>query len=149
MAQWLVDTCVWSLALRRDAPAHAPAVRRLFDALTDEQDWVLTTGVVLQELLQGARGPKSTGLILEYFDALSMIDPRRSDYIDAANIYNTCRRAGVQLGTMDALIAQLCISRDLMLLTTDNDFLHAAKHVPLQLWQPPDMPNSDSETAQL
>jgi predicted nucleic acid-binding protein len=47
---------------------------------------------------------------------------------------NTCRRAGVQIGTVDALIAQLCIRHGLTLLTTDLDFTHAAKHCDLKVW---------------
>jgi hypothetical protein len=46
---------------------------------------------------------------------------------------NTCRRNGVQIGTIDAVIAQLCIEHDLSLLTADNDFIHAARFVPLRL----------------
>lgn len=37
------------------------------------------------------------------------------------------------LGTIDALIAQLCIEHDLALLTADKDFTHAARFVPLRL----------------
>jgi len=47
---------------------------------------------------------------------------------------NRCRRAGLQLGTMDAVIARLCIHHELMLLTTDNDFVLAARHCDLQVW---------------
>ena len=47
---------------------------------------------------------------------------------------STCRRAGVQLGTVDAVIAQLCIRHGLTLLTMDLDFMHAAKHCDLQVW---------------
>ena len=47
---------------------------------------------------------------------------------------NTCRRAGVQLGTVDALIAQLCIRHGLTLLTTDLDFTHAARYCDLKVW---------------
>ncbi len=50
-----VDTSVWSLAFRRDSPAEVPEVRRLRDALL-EGEAVHTTGLVLQELLQGCRG---------------------------------------------------------------------------------------------
>jgi hypothetical protein len=50
---------------------------------------------------------------------------------------NTCRRAGIQVGTIDALLAQLCIRNDLALLTTDNDFVHAALHCPLKVWKSP------------
>lgn len=47
---------------------------------------------------------------------------------------NTYRRAGVQLGTVDALIAQLCIRHGLTLLTTDLDFTHAARYCDLEVW---------------
>ena len=45
------------------------------------------------------------------------------------------RRAGVQIGTIDALLAQLCIRHELTLLTTDNDFVQAAAHCPLRVWK--------------
>lgn len=54
----------------------------------------------------------------------------------AAELRNKCRRAGVQVGTIDALIAQLCIRHDLVLLTTDRDFVLAAGHCTLQVWKP-------------
>lgn len=54
--------------------------------------------------------------------------------MDAANLRNRCRRAGVQLGTVGALIAQLCIRHDLVLLTMDGDFAAAANHSDLEVW---------------
>ena len=45
------------------------------------------------------------------------------------------RRDGVQVGTIDALLTQLCIRHDLTLLTTDNDFVRAASHCPLRVWK--------------
>ncbi|MDT8440011.1 MAG: PIN domain-containing protein, partial [Wenzhouxiangellaceae bacterium] len=68
------------------------------------------------------------------FSALPLLVPDRIDYIDAAEARNHCRRAAVQLGTIDALIAQLCIRHGLTLLTTDRDFCHAARHLPLRVW---------------
>jgi predicted nuclease of predicted toxin-antitoxin system len=47
---------------------------------------------------------------------------------------SSCRQAGAQIGTVDALIAQLCIRHELTLLTTDKDFTHAAKHCQLCVW---------------
>jgi predicted nucleic acid-binding protein len=129
----LVDTSVWSLALRRDAPASSPEVLALADALAGT-DVVVTTGLVLQELLQGFTGPKAGAAIIERFGALALLQPDRQDHIAAAELRNVCRRAGVQLGTVDALIAQLCIHHDLVLLTTDQDFMHAVKHCPLRVW---------------
>jgi len=129
----LVDTSVWSLALRRDATAGEPEVQALKDALLGD-DVIVTTGLVLQELLQGFAGPKAQALIVQRFAALPLIQPDREDYIGAAAIRNICRRAGVQMGTIDALIAQLSIRHGLTLLTTDKDFTHAAKHCALAVW---------------
>lgn len=128
----LVDTSVWSLALRRDSPTSHDAVGFLRGALARHAD-VYTTGLVLQELLQGLRGPKQRAALIERFEALPMIVPTRDDHVQAAGLRNRCRRRGVQLGTIDALFAQLCVRHDLALLTTDRDFSHAARHVALRL----------------
>jgi hypothetical protein len=129
----LVDTSVWSLALRRDADASEPEVRQLKDALLGAEV-VVTTGLVLQELLQGFSGAKAKAQIVERFAALPLLQPDRQDHIDAAALRTACRQAGVQLGTIDALLAQLCIRHVLTLLTTDRDFTHAARHCPLRVW---------------
>lgn len=131
----LVDTSVWSLALRRDASASEPEVHALKDALLGA-DVVVTTGFVLQELLQGFAGPKARAQIIERFAALPLLQPDRDDYIAAAELRNTCRRAGIQVGTIDALLVQLCIHHGLTLLTTDKDFVLASKHCALRLWAP-------------
>ena len=130
-----VDTCVWSLALRRDATVSAPQVAALRRALVEGAE-LITTGLVLQELLQGFAGPKSRAQLIEHFAALPIIAPDRSDHVNAAELRNRCRRSGVQLGTIDALLAQLCVHHDLQMLTTDDDFVRAARHVPLRLWKP-------------
>ena len=134
-----VDTSVWSLALRRNAPAPEPEVEVLKDALLGA-DVVVTTGLVLQELLQGFSGPKAAAQIVERLAALPLIQPDRDDHVAAAELRNKCRRSGVQVGTIDALIAQLCIRHDMVLLSTDNDFKMAAAHCALRLWQPRSLP---------
>lgn len=131
----LVDTSVWSLALRRDGPRTEPAVAALHEALLGAEA-VVTTGLVLQELLQGFGGPKAAASIIERFRALPMIQPDRQDHIAAAEVRNNCRRSGIQIGTIDALLIQLCGRHDMTLLSTDKDFAHAAGHVPFKLWHP-------------
>lgn len=129
----LVDTSVWSLALRRDIVAVQPEVRHLQQALLGEQT-VVTTGLVLQELLQGFSGPKARGQIIDCFSSLPLVQPDRQDHVDAAALRTKCRQGGVQIGTIDALLAQLCIRHQLTLLTTDQDFAHAARHCQLRIW---------------
>jgi hypothetical protein len=130
-----VDTSVWSLALRRDVSADELAVERLRHAL-EAGEGVFTTGLVLQELLQGFRGPKARDAIVERFRALPLLVPDRTDHVEAAELRNTCRRNGVQVGTIDALLAGLCRRHDLVMLTTDRDFDLMAQHVDLRLWGP-------------
>jgi predicted nucleic acid-binding protein len=129
----LVDTSVWSLALRRDAETSEPEVDELRNALFGSEA-IVTTGLVMQELLQGFSAPKAQARIVERFAALPLLQPDREDHIAAASLRNACRRAGVQIGTIDALLAQLCIRHDLTLLTTNRDFTHAARHCPLRVW---------------
>ena len=129
-----VDTSVWSLAFRRDAVATAVEVVALRKSL-EEGDTILTTGLVLQELLQGFAGPRARRQLIERFAALPFINPDRQDHIEAADLRNHCRRLGIQIGTIDALLAELCIRHSLTLLTTDNDFSRVATRFPLRLWK--------------
>ena len=128
-----VDTSVWSLALRRDSVPEGPAVSRLRHALNSGEA-IHTTGIVLQELLQGFRGPSAKSAILNRFAALPFIAPARGDHVDAAELRNRCRREGVQVGTIDALLAQLCIRYDLVMLSADLDFERIAQRSRLRLW---------------
>lgn len=136
-----VDTSVWSLALRRDRVPQEPAVSFLEEQLLAAEP-VVTTGLILQELLQGFNGPKAVELIVQRFRALPMLQPDRQDHMAAAEVRNLCRRSGIQLGTIDALLIQLCGRHDLTLLSTDRDFMLAARHVPFRLWQPTHSPGA-------
>lgn len=129
----LVDTSVWSLAYRRDDPSSAREVVALREALAGG-DRVVTTGIIFLELLRGFVPERAQQTIRQDFGTLDVVEPAWTDYEQAAELGNTCRRAGVQLGSIDALIAQLAIAHDLALLTTDQDFTHAARHIPLRVW---------------
>jgi predicted nucleic acid-binding protein len=131
----LVDTSVWSLVWRRDEVSVAPQAGELERALRSDEA-IYTTGLVLQELLQGFHKPKAHTQIIARFSALPLLAPDRQDYIEAAELRNRCRRKGIQVGTIDALLAQICIHHDLTILTTDKDFALAATVVPLSVWTP-------------
>ena len=129
-----VDTSVWSLALRRDAVLSLPEIDALKRAL--ETGSVVTTGLVLQELLQGFPKPHAQAQVTHYFATLPMLMPDRDDHVHAADIRNLCRRKGIQVGTIDALLARLCIRHDLPMLTTDRDFERVAELTQMPLWAP-------------
>ena len=105
----------------------------LADALRHEGS-IFTTGLILQEILQGFSGPKARKQILDRFTPLPLIVPQREDHIAAAELRNDCRRRGLQLGTIDALLARLCIRYELVMLSTDRDFEHLVRLAPLRLW---------------
>ena len=130
---FFVDTSVWSQALRRDSPSSSRAVQRLIQAIGGGET-IVTTGLVLQELLHGFSGPKARDQILDRFSAVPVLAPDRDDHIRAADLRNRCRRVGVQIGTIDALLAELCIRHDLTMLTSDNDFARIAQHSALKVW---------------
>ena len=131
----LVDTSVWSLALRRSPSSRAPEVG-LLETCLERGDLVVTTGLILQELLQGFRGPVDKERIIKNFSLLPVITPEVEDHVEAAELRNRCRRKGVQVGTIDALIAHLCIRHELSLLTTDRDFHATSRHCQLRILEP-------------
>jgi predicted nucleic acid-binding protein len=130
----LVDTSVWSLWLRRDPP-DLPELHELRRSL-EGSDLVTTTGIVAQELSQGVVSDITRVQILDRLSRLRQISVKLDDHLDAAEAFIACRRRGVQLGTVDALIATLCVRRGLTLLTTDRDFDHAAPILGLRVWRP-------------
>ena len=79
----LVDTSVWSLALRRDSPSAVAEVQALVRAI-EAGETIVTTGLVLQEILQGFSGPKARAEFLDRFSAVPLLVPDRDDHIHAA-----------------------------------------------------------------
>jgi predicted nucleic acid-binding protein len=131
---WFGYTLVWTLAFRRGVEIDVPQVQVLKTAL-ERGDSVVSTGLLLQEVLQGFVASKSRRVLMTHFSALPFINPSRQDHMEAALLRDQCRRHGVQLGTLDALIAQLCIANNLILLSTDLDFAHATTFCALRIWR--------------
>ena len=82
-----VDTSAWSLTLRRDTAAPAPVVTALVEALGQGVE-IVTTGLVLQEILQGFSGPRFREAIIERFATVPLIVPDRRDHVEAAELRN-------------------------------------------------------------
>lgn len=129
-----VDTSVWSLAFRRDAELATPEVEALRKSLNGAEI-IVSTGLILQELLQGFSGPRAAKDLIDRFSTIPFVSPDRDDHVSAAALRNQCRRGGVQVGTIDALVAQMCIRHELTLLTTDRDFQNMTAHCRLRLWK--------------
>ncbi|EMY79678.1 PIN domain protein [Leptospira weilii serovar Ranarum str. ICFT] len=118
----LVDTSVWSEALRRKGKTLKSEETFLYQIIQTEDD-ISVTGIILQEILTGIREPKIFSEIEEQFRYFTFLSPSERDHIEAAKLRNALSKKGIVLATIDALIAQLAITYNLILATYDNDFL--------------------------
>lgn len=127
----LVDTSVWIDWLRGGKGEKAA----LLDRLLDEEDVALAP-VVLQELLQGARGATELAELRASFDGLAVLLPTVKTYADAGSLFARCRWAGITpRSPHDCLIAQLAVEHGVPLLQDDKDFgLLAQMEQKLVLW---------------
>jgi predicted nucleic acid-binding protein len=117
----LIDTSVWIDWLRGTGTA---ATEALDQVLSNVLPFGIT-GVIYQEILQGADSPESFQRLADYFCTQRFYHPKDpvETYAQAANLYMHCRRRGVTIrSTVDCLIAQLALEHDLLLLHSDRDF---------------------------
>jgi predicted nucleic acid-binding protein len=135
----VVDTSVWSLALRRQRRNLTPPQRAIGLLLRDliiEGDAILL-GVVRQELLTGITVLETFEAIRHHLRSFDDDVPDVDDYERAAGFGNACTRAGISATTVDMLICAVASGRDLPILTTDDDFDRYAQHLPIKLYPHP------------
>lgn len=114
----LVDTSIWIDWLRG---RHSPQVRYLGRLL--EEETVPLAAMVLQEILQGARGPEELAKLQAFFGHLTLWLPDADTFSGAAELYARCRWAGITpRSSHDCLIAQMAIERRAVLMQDDEDF---------------------------
>lgn len=126
----LVDTSVWSIALRRDRPPDSREIDALRAAV--ERGDACLLGIILQEVLQGFPSADRTRRLVERLAPFPILSLHRGDYIYAAEIRNRCRGKGLPVSTIDAQIAAAAINHRCTLLTLDRDFAGMARHFPLR-----------------
>jgi predicted nucleic acid-binding protein len=131
----LVDTCVWSLALRRSRKhvniQEARTLDLLKELILDGRAKML--GLVRQELLSGIRHKEQFNKILAVTRNFPDITVEVEEYELAAMAYNTCRAAGIAGNPVDFLLCAIAQKRNWGVLTTDKDFVRYQKHVPFTL----------------
>lgn len=132
----IVDTSIWSLALRRHAPSMNPETEVL-RKIIEQGENIFLLGIILQEILQGVKEPVAFKRIKEHFDAFPMLEITREIYVKAAELKNHLSKKGIQVSTIDALIAAAAISNECYMFTNDKDFNHIAKHSKLKLLKMP------------
>ncbi len=127
----LVDTSVWSLALRRRTRRASRPVEE-FAALIQEGR-VVMLGSVRQELLSGVKQLKQFRALRDRLRAFPDIALEPVDYEEAASCFNRCRGKGIQGSNTDFLICAVAIRHDLSIFTTDRDFTQFSAVLPIKL----------------
>ena len=130
----IVDTCVWSLALRRNEPQDNEYVSELKELIKEVR--VQLIGSVRQELLSGIKSKKQFDLLKSHLSAYGDLELVKEDYELAAEYFNTARKKGIQGSNTDFFICAISTRHNMPILTTDNDFTNFQAVLPVKLHIP-------------
>ena len=129
----LVDTSVWSLALRRRAPAH-PAMDELRRLVAHGRAAIV--GPIRQELLSGIRDRAVFERLRDHLRAFPDEAITAVDFERAAECFNLCRTKGIQGSNTDFLLCAVAERYRFPILSTDDDFVKFGRVLPLRLHAP-------------
>lgn len=127
----LVDTSIWSLALRRahpDSGSEASELRRLI-----AEHLVEILGPIRQEVLSGVREHLQFERLEVHLRAFPDVPILTEDYVTAASFCNLCRSRGIQGSNTDFLICAVAVRNNFAVFTTDKDFALFAGRLPIVL----------------
>ena len=130
----IVDTCVWSMALRKASSEAQKTVDDLQNLILDRKVQML--GPIRQELLSGIRSETQFQRVkthLAPFDDFPLIS---EDYERAAMFFNICRKKGIQGSNTDFLILSAAVRGHFQIYTLDKDFHQYAQHIDVSLYHP-------------
>jgi predicted nucleic acid-binding protein len=130
----LVDTSVWSLALRRAKRVDAAAPVELGELIREGR--VVMLGPIRQELLSGIKQKSQFDLLRDQLRSFPDLELEAADYEAAAAAFNRCREKGIQGSNTDFLLCAVAQRRALAIYTTDGDFEHYARVLKLFLHAP-------------
>ena len=133
MSGVIVDTCIWSLAFRGKTSRNQKVTEELTSLIKENRAKMI--GLIRQEILSGysdfARYEKLRDK-LRAFPNEQVID---ADYESAAEYSNICRRKGIQGSHADFLICAVSTRLKMDIYTSDKDFNHYSKYLPISLYR--------------
>lgn len=124
----LIDTSLWIEALRESG---SPVARRVV-ARAVEPGMALVNGLILSEILRGARDEGELRRLDRLFDATTCLPLDRPTWSRAARLGYDLRRLGVTVPTVDLVIAACALEADVPLLHVDVHFAMVAAHSELR-----------------
>ncbi len=128
----LVDACIWSFLLRRNASLESLEKQTLLKLI--QQTRIILLGVVRQEVLSGIREMQQFERIRQKLRSFPDFPLTMEDYEKAAEFYNICRARGIQGSATDFLLCAVSHRYNFPIFTTDKDFEHFKKYLDFQLY---------------
>ncbi len=134
----LIDTSVWSLALRGKNESLSTNERFLVAELSEliREGRARMIGLVRQELLSGIKATEQYEKLRLHLRSFPDEVVDTSDYEEAAKAGNRCRAKGVVVSIVDILLCAVANKRLWTIFTTDPDFSNYAKVLPLRIHAP-------------
>jgi len=130
----IVDTCVWSLALRRNESKSSNLVDELSELISEVR--VQLIGPIRQELLSGIKSKTQFNKLKKHLSAFPDLALLASDFELAAEFFNLARSKGIQGSNTDFIICSLAYTHKMSIFTTDKDFESYASVLPIKLYEP-------------
>jgi predicted nucleic acid-binding protein len=127
----IVDTSVWSLALRRDRPESNHTVQELRRMIQDHR--VQMAGAIRQEILSGIRREAQFKKLQKHLESFPDLSALTEDYETAARYFNRCRSKGIKGSNTDFLICAMANRNKFSIFTTDRNFELFSKHIKIIL----------------
>jgi predicted nucleic acid-binding protein len=133
MKHVLVDTSVWSLALRKKQKNEDDIkIVDKFSKLISNLDIVII-GPIRQEILSGISDNNRFNDLKNQLSIFEDFQIETHDYELAAQYYNECRGKGIQGSHIDYLICAVAVNNDMSIFTLDNDFQRYKKYIKIKL----------------
>lgn len=123
----VVDTSVWSPALRRGEQESDTAVQELRRLIHDHR--VQMIGPIRQEILSGIRSESQFNKLRKLLESFPDLPVITEDYVTAAKYFNHCRSKGVQGSNTDFLICAMADRNRFSIFTADQDFELFSNHI--------------------
>lgn len=127
----IVDTSIWSLALRRSKDIENKYVDELEELIKEVRAQLV--GPVRQELLSGIKSEKQYKTLKKHLKAFKDLTIEQVDYELAAQYFNTARQKGIQGSNTDFLLCAISTRHRMPIFTADKDFINFQSVIPIEL----------------